>query len=101
MGLEALLYAHLTANRSTPGYSIIVGSGDLNQMMEQKLFLDRGGFDARNWDVYPAVATDAEAKRALAAMWRAKVAGWWNMGHLFIQHGACAKQEFEEALRAL
>lgn len=101
MGLEALLYAHLTAGRETPGYNIIVGSGDLNQMMEQRLFLQRRGFDVRNADVYPAVASEAEAARALAAMWQARVDGWWNMEHLFTRHGACTRQEFEEALQRL
>jgi len=101
MGLEALLYAHLHANRNTPGYEHIVGSGDLNQMMEQMLFLRRRGFDVGNRDVYPAVATKEDAKAALAAMWKARVAGWWNMRHLFREHGVCTTEEFDAALDAL
>jgi len=81
------------------GYEIIVGSGDLNQMMEQKLFLQRRGFDVRNVDVYPAVATKDDASAALKAMWEAKVAGWWNLRHLFREYDVCTAEEFDTALQ--
>jgi hypothetical protein len=101
MGLEALVYAHMTAGRHTDGYEIIVGSGDLNQMMDQKLFLQNRGFDVRNSDVYPAVRSHEDAKRALAAMWKARVSGWWNMESMFLRYSVCTAAEFESALQTL
>lgn len=71
-----------------------------DQMMEQTLFLRRRGFDVRNRDVYPAVATK-DAKAALVAMWKARTAGWWNMRHLFREHEVCTAEEFDSAMEAL
>lgn len=68
--------------------------------MEQTLFLRRRGFDVRNRDVYPAVATK-DAKAALVAMWKARTAGWWNMRHLFREHEVCTAEEFDSAMEAL
>lgn len=101
MGLEALLYAHLNNGKREQGYEIIVGNGDLNQMMAQKLFLKNRGFDVRNLDVYPVMADEAEAQKALTAMWKAKVSGWWNMAHLFREHKTCTTEEFEAAMQEL
>lgn len=67
--------------------------GDLSQMGSQARFLKIRGFELRHEDVYRVVSAE-DAKKALAAIWIAKIEGWWHYKDLYIKYGICTAEEF-------
>ncbi len=82
------------AGRYDAEYDFIVGDGDLSQLGQQYRFLADHGLDVGRRDVYPAVRTEADKKRAMQLFWQHKVAGWWHFLGEFESLGLCTKEEF-------
>lgn len=96
------LMAHALSDRdgsvgSKQGYYYTF-SGDLRQMSQQDDFLRVRGFDVGRINVYPAVKTEEEFKRALALIWSARCPGWWHYSSQYIQYGICTTEEFNRAM---
>lgn len=72
--------------------------GDLCQMSTQEEFLRSHGFDVGRCNVYPAVRTEEEFKRALRAIWENKVAGWWHYKDKYGKYGICTAEKCDAAL---
>jgi hypothetical protein len=89
------------AGSRTSGYDHIVGNGDLSQLGQQMIFFRNRGFDVGNWDVYPAVRTEEDKKLALAALFKSRGPGWWNMRHEYVKLGICTPEELGKALDSL
>jgi hypothetical protein len=98
---SAALGALSHANRNDPGYTIALAGGDLNQMGTQYEFLRARGHDVGRRDVYPAFRNEEDLKKGLEAIWKARVAGWWNLQWNLTNHGICTAEEFKAALDKL
>lgn len=72
--------------------------GDLSQMGAQATFLKIRGFDIRHEDVYRIVSGE-DVKKALAAIWIAKIEGWWHYEELYIKYDICTAEEFKAGLK--
>lgn len=96
---SSVLDALKHAGKDDAAYPIIVGNGDLVQMGAQYRFLRDLGFAVGRRDVYPAVTSEDEKKRALQAMWAARVDGWWNLG--LVKAGICTQEEHRQALEGV
>ena len=73
-------------------------SGSLSQMSAQEQFLLGAGFTVGRSDVYPCFHTEDEFKRALEAIWKNRVAGWWHYDGRYVKYGICTLDEFRTAL---
>lgn len=89
------------ANTRTEDYPEVIGDGDLSQMASQRRMLETLGFDVGHCDVYPALKTKEDVKRAYEAFWTYKVDGWWNMRHRLTALGICTDHEYLDALNGL
>lgn len=65
-------------------------------MSAQERFLRERGFKMGHSDVYAMVETEEEQRRAIEAIWKARVEGWWN--HRLIDLGIATQEEFDQAL---
>jgi len=98
--------------RSSPGVFDLIGShgthdegyrftfsGDLNQMAQQKAFLQDNFFEVGQCGVYPAVKDQETYNRAIKAIWENRIEGWWNYEDKLIALQACTHEEFRAALK--
>ena len=82
---------------TSSGYTFTF-DGDLNQMSEQREFLQRQGFEVGMTNVYPAVKTQAEYDKAITAIYKNRCAGYWHYREKLIKLGVCTEAEFTAAL---
>lgn len=75
-------------------------NGDLNQMGQIESFLRERGFPVVKNNVYPGFPQSQleQYKRALKAVFDARVPGWWNQRERLIEHGICTDEEYRSAL---
>jgi hypothetical protein len=73
--------------------------GDLNQMAEQMIHLERAGFDVKKSNVYP-VLKGSDKKAALTSIYAHRVAGWWHYKKEYAEFGICSNEEFDRELSA-
>jgi hypothetical protein len=92
------LLALAGAGSKTAGYDHVVGNGDLSQLGRQFTWYKEHGFDVAHRDVYPAVKTAEERKRALTALYVFRGPGWWNLRDDYVHLGICTEDEFKKAL---
>jgi len=95
-GVRGLL-SSAASGRNDQGYSYYL-NGDLCQMSAQERFLSRHGMVLGRRDVYPALKTEEDFKKALTLLWEHKVAGWWHYKKKMVEYGICTEDEYETAL---
>jgi hypothetical protein len=71
--------------------------GDVCLMSQQEEFLRQMGFEVGRINVYPAVKTEDEFRRALRLIWTAKAEGWWLYRDKLTTYGICTEPEFDRA----
>ena len=72
--------------------------GDLNQMRQQREFLDRNGIETRQNNVYPCLRA-SDVKEALTLIWNNRVPGWWHYEKHYVENNICTKEEFLSRLK--
>jgi len=73
-------------------------SGDLNQMVTQRIFLVRHGFELQMNNVYPCLKPE-DVPRAMGLIWSHKTEGWWHYLNEYVKHNICTKEQFMEHLK--
>ena len=85
------------ANTRSSEHTHILSGGDLRQMGVWDNFLRIKGFDVGHQDVYPALRTAEERKRALQLFWEERIDGWWHFNKDYRELGIATEEEVRTA----
>ena len=74
-------------------------NGDLNQLVNLTRFLKNCELYVTRVGIYPAFNNVEQYVKALEAIFKNRVEGWWSQKHELIQHNICTKEEFNSILQ--
>lgn len=97
IGVETLLINAVT--QCDEGWKYTLSGGDLATMARHATFLRENGFDIGFNNVYPALQTHDEKKRALQMLYDNWVPGWRCYHRDLVEYGICTEEEYRKRAR--
>jgi hypothetical protein len=97
VGVATLLFN--AATQRGDGWLYTLSGGDLATMARHATFLRENGFEIGFNDVYPALQTRDEKKRALQMLYDHWIPGWCCYHRDLVEYGICTEEEYRARLK--